>query len=289
MKIKTKILNLIRTFFKISFLEKFIRNRVKGKSTDSFWAKWVPNNYQYPPNSMRTFAYKGVNLQLDIHDYVSHYLYFQFLDQSHLKLMSLVKKDAVVLDIGTNYGTTILQFAQLVGEAGLCFGFEPDPINFKICQENLRLNHFKNIQVENCGLGHVAGTFELVVDTASNRGGNRIGIDSVGKETHQVSVVPLDDWIKDKNLTKVDLIKIDVEGYEMNVLKGAKEMLQKFKPMLFIELDDSNLKLQGSSSKELVSFLTFLGYGIQHAENKQVILETDPFEGTHFDVVCKVG
>ncbi len=289
MKTKTRFFNLLRALFKISFLEKFIRKMVKDKSPDSFWAKWVPNNYQYPPKSMRTFDYKGVKLQLDIHDYVSHYLYFQFLDQSHQTLMSLVKKDAVVLDIGTNYGTTILQFAQLVGEAGFCFGFEPDPINFRICQENLKLNPFKNIHVDNCGLGHEAGTFELVVDTASNRGGNRIGIDSTGKETHQVSVVLLDDWVKSKQLTRIDLMKIDVEGYEMNVLKGAKEMLQQFKPILFIELDDSNLKLQGSSSKELVSFLTFLGYGIQHAENKQVILETDPFEGTHFDVVCKVG
>ncbi len=285
---KTNFFNFLRLFFQIPFAEKWLVKHVKSKSSNSFYGKLVPNNYQYPKGSIREFEFNGVNLKLDIHDYVSHYLYFQFKDYGMEQLMNLVEKDYFVLDIGTNYGSTILQFARKVGKNGTCFGFEPDPINFKICTENLNLNSDLKISVENIGLGDKKGTFNLVVDTESNRGGNRISTNTSGKESHTVNVEVLDQWISNKSIERLDLIKIDVEGFELNVLKGGIETLKKFKPVLFIELDDENLKLQNHSAKELIEFLENLGYSLLNAVSNKQILSTDDFTFCHFDVVAKI-
>lgn len=284
---KTKILNIFRAVFKLKQLEMLLRNCVVGKKPSSFWAKLVPQNYQYKKKSIRKFQYKGINLELDIHDYVSHYLYFGFEDIAHEKLMSLVNKNNVVLDIGTNYGTTLLQFAKKVGEGGQVFGFEPDPINYGICTKNIALNPFLNVKVDNLGLGDVKGELTLVVDTESNRGGNRISKNTFGKEAYKVQIVSLDEWINNENLKHIDLIKMDVEGFEYNVLKGAEKTLEKFHPTLFIELDDENLKLQDASAELLVKLLIEKKYIITNSENNQIITEKTNFNYCHYDIIAK--
>lgn len=284
---KTKLFNFFRSVFKIPVFEKALRRCVQGKLPTHFLAKLVPNNYQYPKGSVRTFDYEGIHLQLDIYDYVSHWLYFGFRDDSHKTLMSLVKPGQTILDIGTNYGTTILQFAKLLNGQGFAYGFEPDPLNFKLCQQNMSLNPFTNIEVENIGLGNTESSLYLVVDTASNRGGNRISTQIDNREHTEVKVIKLDSWAITKNLSQVDLLKIDVEGYEYEVLKGGVELLKRFKPTLFIELDDENLRLQQSSALELVEFLQALGYQLSHSETKQIVDRNTNFSNCHFDVLCQ--
>ena len=282
---KTTLLNVIRNIFKINLLETTLRSFTQNKKPSSFIAKLVPNNYTYKIGTKRSFKYKDVNLELDIHDYLSHYLYFGFKDLSHEKLMSLIEKNNVVLDIGTNYGTTILQFAKLVGDNGLCFGFEPDPINYKICIDNINLNKFNNISVENYGLGNKKTELNLIVETPSNRGGNRIGNNINNNESHIVRITTMDNWVFEKKINKINLIKIDVEGYEFNVLKGGLNTLQKFKPILFIEVDDNNLKLQYASASELIAFLEQLNYNIFNAETNEIVSSKNNFFNCHFDII----
>lgn len=284
---KTIILNQLRKVFQIPFLEQQLRSVVQGKDSQSAIGRLVPNNYQYPKGSVRKFEYKGLQLELDIHDYVSHYLYFGFKDLSHSQLMSLVKEGDVILDIGTNFGTTILQFAQRVGAKGKCYGFEPDPTNYQICQRMLSLNDFKTVQIENIGLGNEKGSFTLVVDTPSNRGKNRISKQTGGKEVVTVQVEVLDDWVKRKQLSTLQLIKIDVEGFEMKVLEGAEYVLDTMHPTLFIELDDTNLQQQGNAAKELIAFLEKKQYTIFHAETKELISSQQDFRLCHFDIIAQ--
>ena len=284
---KTEVLNLFRNIFKVSFLETRLRRLVDGKKTSAFISKLVPNNYQYAPGTVREFEYKGVRLKLDIHDYISHYLYFGFKDTSHEKLMGLVNQGDVVLDIGTNFGTTILQFADLVGKDGVTYGFEPDPINFAICKTNLKLNDHSNVFVENVGLGSENGKVSLIVDTESNRGGNRIGVASQDKESHEIDICVLDEWVGSRDIQRIDLIKIDVEGYEMEVLKGASNVLLRYRPVLFIELDDNNLRQQNSSAPQVVGFLERLNYLIVHSENGNSVSTSDDFSNCHHDIVCR--
>jgi len=287
MKIKTKFFNIFRSIFKISFLEKWLRQKTKNKPVSNFWCKLAPNNYQYRNNSFRVFEYDGIMLKADIHDYVGHALYFGFEDKGHQVLYQLTKKDDIVLDIGTNIGSTLLGFANIVGKQGKVYGFEPDLFNFKQAQKNILLNNFKNVTVENIGLGNEKGSFKLYIDTESNRGGNRIKINEDENQKYTtISVERLDDWIFNKNITQLNLIKIDVEGFETNVIKGGLETIKQFKPKMFIELDDENLRNVGSNAKELIKILEALNYKINNAETNNIIHSSTNFTHCHYDIIA---
>jgi FkbM family methyltransferase len=202
-------------------------------------------------------------------------------------LFTLCQKGYTVIDVGTNIGYVLLKFAQIVGPQGKVYGFEPDPFNYFKCLHNLSLNKFTNIHVENCGLGHLRGSFNLSVDTNSNRGGNRITLGDNSKEMVKVKVIKLDNFIAMHHIPKIDLVKIDVEGFELNVLKGAENIIKQHQPTLFIELDDNNLKQQGQSARELVEFVVNLGYQVTHAEVETVITPNNDFRNIHIDIICK--
>ncbi|MCZ2356577.1 MAG: FkbM family methyltransferase [Bacteroidia bacterium] len=282
-----QLLNAFRSLFIILQIDKILRYFTHNKESTSFIGKIAPNNYQYKPNTIRKFKINDICLEGDISDYVAHFLYFGFKDIAHERLLNLAKKDAIILDIGTNIGTTLLRFADRVGSNGYVYGFEPDVINYKSCFKNISLNNFSNIEVNNIGLGDSNNVFLLVVDTPTNRGGNRIVIgNTTNKESIEIKVQKLDDWITSKDISKINVIKIDVEGFEFKVLKGGIETIQKFKPIMFIELDDNNLKAVGNSAKELIALVESLNYSIINAENNAAVYADQSFTNCHFDILC---
>lgn len=285
---KTKILNVFRSAFKIPALEKALLTVTNNQSTESFFVKLIPNNYQYQPETYRFIKRNGITFKVDLYDYMGWLIYFGLKDEGRLKLYELIKdkKDAVILDVGTNIGETLLNFARLAPN-GNVHGFEPDPLNHSRCCENLELNSFTNIQLNKVGLGSEKGEYFIKVNTPSNRGGNKISATFIENNTQVVNIITLDQYAESKQLSKIDLIKIDVEGYELNVLKGGKQTLSAFKPVLFIELDDNNLKEQGHSAKELIRFVKQFNYQVHHAETNQLITESADFTNCHYDIICK--
>jgi hypothetical protein len=99
----------------------------------------------------------------------------------------------------------------------------------------------------------------------------------------EVQVMPLSDYLEQKPLPKIDLVKIDVEGFEYRVLKGAASVIQKYKPLLYIELSDGNLKQQNSSANQVLQFLDSLSYQATDVASGQVIKE---MASGHTDVIC---
>ncbi len=283
---KTNFLNAFRAVFKIPFMEKILVRKTIGRSFEEKIVKFIPNNYQYSRNAWRTAKRDGINYRLNLYDYIDWWLYFGIKDPGRDKLYALVKKDSVIFDVGTNVGETLLNFAKLTSPEGHVHGFEPDSINFKRCMDNVKLNNFTNILINQKGLGNVAGKFSLMVDTPSNRGGNRIAQNVHEKSTETIEVITLDRYAEEIKIHKLDLIKIDVEGFEMNVLKGAISTLTSLKPILFIELDNTNLIEQKSSAKELIAFLEQLNYSIHNAQTNEKITSLSDFTNCHFDIVC---
>ena len=285
LSLKVRLLNFFRKVFQAPVLERWLVRRTQGKSANHFFSKLAPNPYQYKSPCHRIISREGLNLSVDISDYIGHYYYFGFQDLSLERLYDLCKEDAVVLDIGANIGYTALKLAQKA-KFGSVISFEPDPFNYSCCRRNLELNPFLNVRALNVALGDKSGTVQMELRTPANRGGNRIN-QGAGNGS-QVEIGRLDDFMRGLTVNRVDLMKIDVEGYELKVLKGAEQTIRTFKPILFIEIDDNNLNDQADSAIEVIAFLVKNGYkDIVRSDSGHAIDETYDFSDCHFDVIAR--
>ena len=285
MPLKTNILNFFRRVFMMPAAEKILARVTQNKSLGSYIIKLIPNNYQYSRGTIRFATRNGINYKLHLQDYMDWLLFFGIKEKGRESLYQLVKKNDTVIDVGTNTGEVLMNFAVLTGNLGKVHGFEPDSVNHKRCTENLKLNNFRNIQLNQAGLGDNSGKYNIKVNTQSNRGGNRITRDH-GENTEEITVITLDEYVENNSIPVVNVIKIDVEGFELNVLKGSENILNRLKPILFIEVDDNNLKEQGHSAKELIQFVQEKGYKTVNAETDKGVSASEDFTNCHFDIIC---
>jgi hypothetical protein len=96
----------------------------------------------------------------------------------------------------------------------------------------------------------------------------------------------LDTVIKNSDIKSIDWIKIDTEGFEMEILKGSSQTIDKYKPSLFIEVDNNNLSRFGSGQSQLFSFLKSSGYQGYIAFNGHQIDFNTPVVPAHFDMIA---
>ena len=134
-----------------------------------------------------------------------------------------------ILDVGANIGNHTTFFAEFMN-AEKIHAFEPHPMNFELLQRNT--SKYSNVVLHNCAIGET--TKQMSIETAlNNMGSVRVlpagGNDKVGM--FPVEMFPLDAF----NFSEVTLIKLDVEGFEYNVLRGAAETIRRWKPTLVIE------------------------------------------------------
>jgi len=223
-------------------------------------------------------------MSVDISDYMGHYFYFGFDDPSNRALFSQVHNATRIVDVGANIGWTALRMAS-IAKNGWVMAFEPDPLNHQRCKENVNLNSFENLQLFPVALGSETGHATMEVRTPYNFGGNRII--PGGGEGRLVSLRKLDDMVDEFPDSQIDLLKIDVEGYELEVLRGAAQLIKRCKPILFVELDDNNLRDHGSSAADLVESLESNGY--VHIKNHITGLQVDSsqsFTNCHLDILA---
>jgi FkbM family methyltransferase len=258
-----------------------------GRGVDSLIVRAMPANYLFKNPTYRKVERGGVIMTLNLHDYMDHALYFDFEDSSRSELFANVAGSKVVLDVGANNGFTALRICGIEGVQNV-IAFEPDPANFEKARSNIGLNsNPEKIKLLNIGLGSRAAVLELYTPIDGNSGAMRVSNDpSADRTTSKINVERLDDLMMKLDLDRVDFIKIDVEGYEMEVLRGAADTLRDFRPKLFIEIDDSNLSDQSSSARDLIGFLMGLGYSCTNTVTGEALSVEYDFKGKHFDAIC---
>jgi FkbM family methyltransferase len=257
-----------------------------GAPPASIRARLTPQNLAYPEPTIRRLTRDGIRYELDISDYMQWCTYYGIAIEPRQALYSLVSPGQTAIDVGTNIGEVLLNFGKLVGPGGAVIGFEPNPPTYQACLRNLALNHFPNVRLFNLGLGRQAGKSAIGRPNRRNSGEDRVlaGGQSGGVE---IEIVTLDEFATRHDLRRMDLIKIDVEGFEMNVLAGAQACIERFRPSLFVEINDSNLRAQGGGARELVGWLEARSYRITDAESGVPVSSTEDFAGRHFDIVCR--
>lgn len=173
-----------------------------------------------------------------------------------------ITKGNIVLDIGANVGYYSVLASKLVGKRGQVFAFEPDPQNLKLLYKNLKVNNCKNVVVAESALGSKTEKLALTQDV-SNPGESSLSSLKSGKKVF-VDVITLDQFIKTQKIKTIDVIKMDVEGAELNVLNGGLKTLQNSKKLkLFIECNPSALNNFDESHATLCAFLIGSGFNIE--------------------------
>src|SRR5688572_23140723 len=284
--LKVKLTNIIRYFFKLPILENLlISNLMSAKNPH--WRKLIPPLYFYKPGSIKTVKRGEINYQLDLSMLLDHEVFFYQMneDPAFKFLFKQLRSDFIVLDVGANIGYLTLNFARACPQ-GFVYSFEPDSQNFESLKKNVQLNKYKNIKIFKNGLGSKKEKAILYKCFPWNPGANRILSKAPGQkhEGECIDIVPLDQIAEDEKIPKVDLLKIDVEGFEMFVILGARKLIERWKPILFIEVATANLKQQNYTARNLIEAIEDLGYLVLDARTGQPIDKT--FPDHHTDALC---
>lgn len=270
--LKTYFFNICRSLFKIKFMETLLLNFTMGKDPFSTISKFVPNHYQYKPDTKRKVKRNGIKYELDISNFFDWYVYFGFADDWIENMLSFISPGDVVIDVGVNNGKSLLRIAKTVGKTGKVYGFEPSEENFYKANRNVSTNGFKNIALYKMALGHNHEKVFLNKPQPNNHGLNFFSkANNPEKNLVEYTTVELDDIVGKFDHPDISLIHIDVEGYDTAVLKGAFKTIKKYMPVLFLKINNSKLARAGTSSTELVELLHANNYQILEADSEMEI------------------
>lgn len=177
-------------------------------------------------------------------------------------MVRILKEDDTFIDCGAHIGWFTITGAELCKKV---YSFEAEKGNFECLQKNIELNGLTNVKAFNNAVGEECIDTELYINL-DNDGGHAlwdISIHPFNKKTKSadkvkqpVKMVTLDSLIDEP----VKLIKIDVEGCELKVIKGADNLIRKYSPMIILEMNDSAFKEMGYTKDYLIAHLKTLGY-----------------------------
>jgi len=174
----------------------------------------------------------------------------------------LIEKGMVVVDIGANIGYYTLLAARLVGEEGRVFAFEPDHYNYRLLCKNIEVNAHRNVIPVRKAIFSKSGKMKLFLDK-SNLGGHSLSEANVDKGASiTIDATSLDDYFKNTN-NKIDVIKVDVQGSEMEVLEGmANTINQNVNLKIITEFWPIGLRNSGSSPIDFLKKLIECGFAL---------------------------
>ena len=165
---------------------------------------------------------------------------------------ALLKPGDSYIDVGAHIGLYALYVAHVVGPKGKVVALEPEPKNYELLRENIRLNDFNNVETLQAAAGAREGRSKLFL-SPQNSGDHYLSSVSGGRESVGVPVTTLDRVVSRFDL-KPRLIKIDVQGAEAQVLAGARETL-KNKPVVILEFSPGLMGRIGDSPFEFFAFV----------------------------------
>ncbi|MFI5149478.1 MAG: FkbM family methyltransferase [Bacteroidia bacterium] len=193
----------------------------------------------------RIIERKGIKYEVDLSEGIDLSLFLFGNFQKHIthNPLAKLKEDAVILDVGANFGIMTLQFAQATPK-GTIYSFEPTHYALGKFKRNLELNPelAKHIYPVNSFVSAVTDKNSTIKAFSSWKVDGATGSDmhpvhlGEAKSTEGVGAISIDDFCTQNNFTRLDFIKIDVDGHEFEVFKGGMETIKKFRPVIIFEI-----------------------------------------------------
>jgi FkbM family methyltransferase len=238
----------------------------------------------------KTFYTKGKkqkisNYEIRLPIRVSH-LYSNNYETNNISYLSLlVENNWNVLDLGANVGVYTVILSRLVGENGCVVSFEPTKSIFKHLKNSIKWNNVRNVRLENKAVGktemEMMFYFKLESGSVSN---SLISYKENEGKSYKVDVVSLDNYKKTNDL-KFDFIKLDVEGSEIDVLKGASSVIKNDRPILLIAVHPLIIQENKQNHSEIFEILESFNYSIYYNGNL-ISKEYFNVKMNLFDVIC---
>lgn len=217
---------------------------------------------------LQTTYDRNIRVWVSLSDHIESQIYWQGVqaaDRGEVELLkSIFRSNQVFFDVGANIGVFTLLAAKRLTQ-GSVHAFEPSQVHLQKLHENLNLNPYRNIVVNSFGLSDTSCRKTLYIprDTIPLR--NTGMATFFAEQSHnyikeQVQVKSLDQYIAERAIPDVDIIKIDVEGSELDVLTGAVTTLSRYKPAVVMEVSRTHLAAAGRSVEELFDFWRRMHY-----------------------------
>lgn len=261
----------MKTFLN-SIYKKIVRLFRKTKLTKVNWVMKLNDSLRRKLKPEFIITKNGHKLFLDNYDslHLSVYNNWKRENLEEVTMKKIIKKGDIVLDLGANIGYYTLIFAELVGDKGKVYAFEPDPTNFSLLEKNIIANNLKNVILIKKA---VSNKFEKVKFylNKEHSASNSLYKDK-SSNFIEVETIKLDDYFKDFN-KKISFIKIDVEGAEGFVIMGAKNLLKRNPNINMItEICPSSLELSGFGQKGYLELLKKYNFKFYYIDEEKEIL-----------------
>jgi FkbM family methyltransferase len=197
----------------------------------------------------------------------------------------------VVVDAGAHIGQYTILFSKMVTTTGKVYSFEPDPDSFIRLIKNIEINCAENVVANNLALSDIAGEGTLfILDSSRVPGGSSLRRQkSCNGSKVNIKITTMDEYARNIGLSKLDLLKVDIEGAELLLLKGAECVINNFRPLIIMELSE-HLSLPFGYRKDdvyykLVSFGYYI-YEIAELPLKPYNINKEREDRPFFNVLC---
>lgn len=181
-----------------------------------------------------------------------------YYDLYHLQ--QILEPGHVFLDVGANFGYYSVVLASRLNHQCVVHAFEPNPPTLALLRHHVTINGLENVvQIHDIALSDQEGTASLATKEGNSGGTHVVASDATSA---LVQLTTLDAFCDAQRLTRLDAIKIDVEGFEERVLLGGRRALLRWRPVLLIELEPARLHDKGTSVERVVLLLEELGYAL---------------------------
>jgi FkbM family methyltransferase len=248
----------------------------------------------YPPGGTVMEIAKlddGLRLWVNLCDKEEGNLYFgvKFEPDEINIVRKLVKPGDVFFDVGASIGVYSLIASQLVGSSGTVHGFEPASYAYEVLLKNVKLNGITNVVANQIAVSEQTGETEFFLNLDS-------GLASLGQTgrgqvvgTEKVLSISLDEYVKQPKISQINFLKVDVEGYEGHVLRGARHLIERQQELTILcELAEKNFKPLNLSVNEVIDWMRERGYEAWEMDREQrllVKLETNRISDQDYDFV----
>ena len=205
-------------------------------------------------NLCHDFRYgKIIYNQMDLYVGKSLKFYGEYSQGEAELFDSIIRPDDWIIEGGANIGAHTVHLAQLVGDSGAVIAFEPQRLTFQLLAGNIAINNLTNVQCLHKCLSDESGFVNVpVLEPTQKNNFGALSLENNYPDGELVEVTTLDSF----KFRRCDFIKLDVEGMELKVLKGAESLIEKFHPIIYVEANP------GEKRPPLLAWIREHGYKI---------------------------